>query len=363
MKRPLFVFAGQSNMMGACVYPPKKQIFFKDSYEYIHKPKRFGAQEGEFKKVGFPCGEFSYKNLDKAYGEQRDWTQKSTLKNYRENAYFCPSISNLDSEEEKTEKDFSLFSEQNAKEGVALPPYLVQAWEILGQKCLYTHIAKGSISIRYYFDREMIKAVNERINQFNLLNSKKLENQEVEKDFCDASAYFTEKVLDFFVDSKQRFQNDDLKTKVFFWLQGESDANMDKNLYKIYLQILWLRLQSLGFTHFFCIRVGWWWNDSIGSIIQAQEEFCEETKGAYMLTRVNSFMPLYGQPEGDWFIEKPQEEFYYCRDSFLGFKNQHVNEKGFQVISKYAIKNMVRILIDGKKPILEKEILKCVLYK
>lgn len=50
MERPLFVFAGQSNMMGACVYPPYKQIIFQDSYEYIHKPKRFGVQIGGFKK-------------------------------------------------------------------------------------------------------------------------------------------------------------------------------------------------------------------------------------------------------------------------------------------------------------------------
>lgn len=360
MERPLFVFAGQSNMMGACVYPPYKQIIFQDSYEYIHKPKRFGVQIGGFKKEGFPCGEFSYKDLDKAYGQIRDYTQKSRMTNYKENAFFCPSISNLDSKVEKTVKDFSVFSEETASVGVALPPYLVQAWEKYGQKCVYTHIAKGSISIQYYFDKAMIEAVNERINQFNLVNSKKLIYQKAEKESCDASAYFTKKVMDFFSDVEQQFQKEDLKTRVFFWLQGESDANMDKDLYKIYLQILWLRLQSLGFTHFFCIRVGWWGNDSIRSIIQAQEEFCSENPKVYMLTRVNSFMPLYGQVEENWFIEKPQEEFYNCRDSFFGFNNQHINEKGFQIISKYAIKNMIRILIEGKDPIIEKENLKCL---
>ena len=42
VKRPLFVFAGQSNMMGAAVYPASRQIFFENSYEYMHRAKRFG---------------------------------------------------------------------------------------------------------------------------------------------------------------------------------------------------------------------------------------------------------------------------------------------------------------------------------
>ena len=34
MKRDLFVFAGQSNMMGASVLPPKRAPKIKNSYEY-----------------------------------------------------------------------------------------------------------------------------------------------------------------------------------------------------------------------------------------------------------------------------------------------------------------------------------------
>ena len=34
-KRELFVFAGQSNMMGASVYPAKQQIVYKNSFEYF----------------------------------------------------------------------------------------------------------------------------------------------------------------------------------------------------------------------------------------------------------------------------------------------------------------------------------------
>jgi hypothetical protein len=33
MKRELFVFAGQSNMMGAAALPPEKALNIKNSYE------------------------------------------------------------------------------------------------------------------------------------------------------------------------------------------------------------------------------------------------------------------------------------------------------------------------------------------
>ena len=81
-QRELFVFAGQSNMMGACVYPAKEQIIFKSSYEYLHKPKRFGECIGAFKAEAFPSGEFSYRNLARAYTDDADFTVKSSLANY-----------------------------------------------------------------------------------------------------------------------------------------------------------------------------------------------------------------------------------------------------------------------------------------
>lgn len=54
-------------MMRACVYPAKEQIVFKDSFEYLHNPKRLGACIGQFKKEGFPSGEFSYIDCTVAY--------------------------------------------------------------------------------------------------------------------------------------------------------------------------------------------------------------------------------------------------------------------------------------------------------
>ena len=95
MKRPLFVFAGQSNMMGAAVYEASEQIYFKNSFEYLHKPRRFSKAMGEFKDYGFPSGEFSYKDLDAAYGNNKTPDYKSDLDVYRDNTYFCPSMSNL----------------------------------------------------------------------------------------------------------------------------------------------------------------------------------------------------------------------------------------------------------------------------
>ena len=66
-KRTLFVFAGQSNMMGAAALPAKSKILLKNSYEYLHNPKRMGEASGAFTARGFPVGEFSYCDMEKAY--------------------------------------------------------------------------------------------------------------------------------------------------------------------------------------------------------------------------------------------------------------------------------------------------------
>ena len=47
-KRDLFVFAGQSNMMGAAVLPIEVTISAADCYEYKHKPRRMGESRGSF---------------------------------------------------------------------------------------------------------------------------------------------------------------------------------------------------------------------------------------------------------------------------------------------------------------------------
>ena len=357
MKRELFVFAGQSNMMGAAVYPPKEQITYADSYEYLHKPRRFGADRGEFKSTAYPVGEFAYVDLKAAYGDLTDPTVKSELADYQNNTHFVSSMSNLKSEEEGTVHPFAVYSEKTAPLGVSLAPFTVKNWEELGHRCAYAHITKGGVSIKHYFDREMTEEVNAAVRESGL----GLPLQECTDKADAASKYFKEKIRDFLTDSEARFVGDDLGTKAFLWLQGCSDPTMGEELYLIYLRVLWKHLRALGLTHFFCIRVGWWSDDGVKGVIRAQERFCRTEEGAYMLTRVLSHMPTYGQKEEGWFIEPPEEELRFCRDSYYGFKNQHINEKGFRIIADRAVKNMERILVLGEEPELEKENLTAML--
>lgn len=324
MKRPLLVFAGQSNMMGASVYPASEQIYFSNSYEYLHKAKRMGEPTGSFKAYGFPSGEFSYKDMTAAYGGRCAACAKSSLANYNETTYFCPSMCNLKSDEDKSEYPFSHFSEATAGMGVNLAPYIVKGLEEAGYACAYAHIAKGGVPIRHYLEG-------------------------------DSADYFDQKVLDFFADSTAKFSDDDTSDRVLFWLQGEGDGGASYDCYKSSLSKLWERAQGLGFNKLFIIRVGFWGNEGIAGIMRAQEDFCRETEDAFMLTRVCSFFEFKGQnPEG-WFSENVPAEFSLCRDSFYGFNNQHINEKGFKVIAKYATPNLIRVLYEGKEPVLEEE--------
>ena len=74
-----------------------------------------------------------------------------------------------------------------------------------------------------------------------------------------------------------------------------------------------------------------------------------------MLTRVGSYLPFQGHDDRDWFVQPPSAEYQNCRDSFFGFKNQHINEKGFLLIARHAAKNLYRVLIEGQEPLLEPE--------
>ena len=324
MIRPLFVFAGQSNMMGAAVYPATEQVYYKNSVEYLHKAKRFRKTSGNFKNYGFPSGEFSYKNLAEAYNGLDGSEISSNLNNYTLNTYFCPSMCNLDNVEKRTTKPFDFYSEANAIAGVCVAPFIVKEIEDAGYACAYTHIAKGSVDIDYYING-------------------------------DAAKYFEQKVLDFFQDAKNRFIQDDTSEKILFWLQGENDGRRGYEYYKKSLYTLWGKCKNLGFTKFFMIRAGFWGEESIVDVMRAQEDFCMECQDAFMLTRVGSFFEYIGQESSLWFNGDLPTEFSHCRDSFYGYPNQHINEKGFKTISKYATPNVIRILFEGKEPILEEE--------
>lgn len=324
MIRPLFVFAGQSNMMGAASLEAKNCFSFQNSYEYLHKPKRFGAPIGDFKKNAFPAGEFSYKNLKEAYGNTTDFSVKSTLTDYTANTYFCPAMSNVVDETEKLSLGFQEFSEATAITGPCLAPYFVKELENAGYCCAYTHIAKGSIGINYYLEGS-------------------------------AADYFSEKVSDFFGDCETFFPQDDISEKVFVWHQGESDSNTSHDDYKSSLKQLFEKTKALGFSKFFICRVGYWGNDNIAHIMGAQEEFCHEEKDAFMITRAASFFEYPNQKIENWFCTPLEEEYQLCRDSYFGYPNNHINEKGFQILARHAAPNAIRILFQGKEPILERE--------
>ena len=95
--------------------------------------------------------------------------------------------------------------------------------------------------------------------------------------------------------------------------------------------------------------------------MKAQEEFCLETEDAYMLTRVCSFIPYNGQDLVKWYADDIVDNYADCRDSFYGFVNDHVNEKGFKLIAKSAIENLKRVLIDKTSTVLEEEL--CLVLK
>ena len=113
----LFVFAGQSNMMGAAVLEPEVNTFTDQAWEYKYAPKLRGAETGTFVPAQNPAGEWYYNDLNAAYGEHlNDLTYLSSLSNYSQNTYFCPAMSN-------GTKGFSAQSEANMYPSASLAPY------------------------------------------------------------------------------------------------------------------------------------------------------------------------------------------------------------------------------------------------
>lgn len=350
-KRLLMVYAGQSNMMGAGVYPPKSEIHTRDSFEYLHKNIRMGKVHGEFRPAGFPCGEFSYKDWEKAY----ESANPSTMDDYHTNMYFCPSMYTLKDEKERTENPCKIFSEAHPHPGAAMPPFVAENWEKKGGCCAYAHIAKGAVSILHYFGDDMLARFNAAAHQPREIN-----------DMCrGASAYFFQKSRDFFRDAAWQFPDEDQSEKCLVWLQGETDCHsgMDPHDYALLLSILWEECKKIGFTRFFMVRVGYFGDPEILNVMQGQEDFCLSTPDAYMMTRAYSFFPYAGRDESEWFIKAPGEEYQFCRDSHYGFVNQHVNEKGFQVIARALTENMDRLFLQNLSPVPEEEIVRGLIHE
>ena len=360
-KRDLFVFAGQSNMMGAAVFPPKLPVVLNDSYEYKHKSRRLGVDEGEFTTVPYPCGEFTYaeERLAEAYlPENTDGNGKSKISGYSANSYFCPAMCNLQDAEAHTQYSFAHFSEATMQNGPTLAPLFAMEWENRGEKCAYAHIAKGAVPIFYYFNGEMVDEHDRRADEYNEKNEAKIPKiGEKRPLWLGASAYFDRKVKDFFEESAKRFSGDDMSNKVLVWCQGEGNSKHSVDSYMLKLEVLWKHAIELGFTHFFCVRVGnWRVEGDMCRIMRAQEEFCAENENCYIITRAMSFMLNPGVDTEDWFVEAPGDEYRDCRDSCFGFVNPHINEKGFALIARRMADNTLRVLREGKEPVLEKEL-------
>ena len=354
-KRELLVFAGQSNMMGAAVYPPKNAIVCRDSFEYKHKMRRL-SRAGEFLPAAHPAGEFAYADISAAYASDMTTPDgKSLLKDYARNTYFCPAMCNLASDADKTTRTFAEFSEAEFQGGVSIAPILAAEWEARGGSSAYVHIAKGGVSILHYFTDEMLEEYRVRMQAYNAAHSTSFTEVFGKRAQRGAGEYFAQKVADFFAEAPARFPDEDLSERILVWIQGESDADMATEEYLLLLEILWEHAKALGMTRFFMLRVDFWDTPAIRAVMRAQEAFCEQRADCYMMTRFLSYI-IYpkGYPR-ELYVRLP-EEYRNCRDTAYGFNNPHVNERGFSIAAARVADNMVRVLREDREPLLEDEL-------
>ena len=316
MKKVNFVFAGQSNMAGGAVFAPKTEITAQNSRE-------FTLREG-FRKVGYPCGEFLYK----------DGCDDNTT-DYQKNAYFVPSMCSDDGC--GGEIPFAKRSHNSYAPGPTLAPPVAMLLEKRGIAVNYAHIAKGATSIMHYFNDSM-KAEFGNVPAYKPTNL-----------MAGAFECFCKKTTAFLKESKAELGN------YFVWLQGESDATRNtEDGYVRALEILWKNVKPLGFDKMLIVRVDYFGNDNIVNIMRAQEKFAQQNDDVEIITRAASFFTYCGRDESEWFVTPPEEKYQNCRDSFYGYPNQHVNEKGFFTIAEAFCDNFVKIA-EGKQPILEQE--------
>lgn len=319
MKKINLVFAGQSNMAGAAVFAPKVPIIAPNSREFT---LRYG-----FRNAGYPCGEFLYK----------DGCDDNTT-DYKENAFFAPSMCSDDGN--GGEHPFAVWSQNTFKPGPTLAPTAAMMLEQRGIAVNYAHIAKGATGIMHYFSKEMAA-------EYGSLPAYKPHNT-----MDGAFECFCKKISTFLEQSKAELGN------YFVWLQGESDAGKySVDEYIRALEILWKNVKSLGFDGMLIIRVDYFGNEKIVDIMRAQERFAAQNDDVYIMTRAASFFTYCGRDESAWFVTPPDAKYHNCRDSFHGYSNQHINEKGFFTIAEAFANNLIR-LINGEAPILEQEIIK-----
>jgi lysophospholipase L1-like esterase len=351
-KIDLFVFAGQSNMMGAAHLPPVDNPITYDAFEYKYQNVLKGGDKGEFVYAQNPAGDWHYMNTEEAYGEQYldATTGKSRLANYPSTMYFIPACRDQ-------EKGFSGQSEYLNYPSATMAPYFAQYYSELGRKCVYAHMAKGACNIVHYFTTDAMEEYNRLITAYNSANSTSYATL-TSSNLSGAGDAFDAKFKAMLKDYADFAPDKTIANKCFVWLQGESDVHVYAQ-YKLRLQALWSHLQSLGFTHFFILRVGFWGSTSVINEIKAQTDFCEENENCYIITKAPSLIPHPAATTDNWWIDEPSEEYTDCRDSYLAStSNHHFNEKAHKMFARRSADNINRILYLGLPPILEEENIK-----
>ena len=348
----LFVFAGQSNMMGAAHLPPVDNPVTIDSYEYKYQNVLKGGDRGEFVYAQNPAGDWHYMDTEVAYGEQYldAATGKSKQANYSSTMYFIPACRDQ-------EKGFGAQSEYLNYPSATMAPYFAQYYSELGRKCVYAHMAKGACKIVHYFTTDAMEEYNRLISEYNSANSTSYATL-TSSDLSGAGDAFDAKYKSMLRDYAEFAPDKVIANKCFVWLQGESDVHVYAQ-YKLRLQALWTHLQSLGFTHFFILRVGFWGSTSIINEIKAQTDFCAENENCYIVTKAPSLIPHPSANTSNWWISEPSSEYSDCRDSYLAnTSNHHFNEKAHKIFARRSADNINRILHLGFPPILEDENIK-----
>ena len=351
-KVDLFVFAGQSNMMGAAHLPPVDNPITYDAFEYKYQNVLKGGDKGEFVYAQNPAGDWHYMNTDEAYGTQYldAATGRSKLANYSSTMYFIPACRDQ-------EKGFSGQSEYLNYPSATMAPYFAQYYTELGRKCVYAHMAKGACNIVHYFTTDAMEEYNRLITAYNSANSTSYATL-TSSNLSGAGDAFDAKFKAMLKDYADFAPDKTIANKCFVWLQGESDVHVYAQ-YKLRLQALWSHLQSLGFTHFFILRVGFWGSTSVINEIKAQTDFCEENENCYIITKAPSLIPHPAATTDNWWIDEPSEEYTDCRDSYLAStSNHHFNEKAHKMFARRSADNINRILYLGLPPILEEENIK-----
>ena len=351
----LFVFAGQSNMMGAAHLGPTEEVITESAYEYKYAPILRGEAKGKFVYAQHPAGEWHYMDPAKAYGPAYldEATGKSKLTNFWDHTYFAPATRSL-------EKEIRSQSEYDHKASPSLPPYFAKYYTEMGNGCIYAHMAKGACQIIHYFTPDAVTEYNRLIADYNAANSTSYSGLS-SSSLTGGGNAFDAKYFAMLRDYAEFRPGVTIKNKCFVWLQGESDEH-NYIQYKLKLQALWSHLQSVGFTHFFILRVGYWGAYSIINEIKAQEDFCAENENCYIITRAPSLIPYPGATTSNWWKYEPSYEYNDCRDSYItNTTNKHFNEKAFKIFARKSADNIHRILHLGLEPLLEEENVKDML--